>query len=107
MSNNIFEFGTDNQPILIELDDSVHVGGMVEVSAASGAVGKAKKNFEDSLDTIEEVANAVQKKVNSSSSKPAEIKVEFGLKFSAEAGAIIAKTAVEAHIKLTLTWKNG
>jgi hypothetical protein len=32
--------------------------------------------------------------------------VDFGLKLSAEAGALIAKTGVGANINVKLTWKN-
>jgi len=35
---------------------------------------------------------------------PEEVKVEFGLKLEAEAGAVIAKTGVEGHFTVSLTW---
>jgi hypothetical protein len=37
-------------------------------------------------------------------SKPDELGVEFGIKFTAEAGALIAKTALEGNIKISLKW---
>ena len=36
---------------------------------------------------------------------PNEIQFEFGIGFSATAGAVIAKAGAEANIKVTLTWK--
>ena len=37
--------------------------------------------------------------------KPDEVSIELGLKFSVEAGIIIAKTATEAYLKISLKWK--
>jgi len=34
-----------------------------------------------------------------------EVQVEFGVKLDVEAGALIAKTGVEATINVTLTWE--
>jgi hypothetical protein len=36
---------------------------------------------------------------------PDEIEVEFGLKMSAEAGAVVAATGLEANYRVTLTWR--
>jgi hypothetical protein len=36
---------------------------------------------------------------------PNEIKVEFELKLSTEAGAIVAASGIEANYKVTLKWK--
>jgi len=33
------------------------------------------------------------------------VEVEFGLKMSAEAGAVVAAAGAEANYKVTLTWK--
>ena len=34
-----------------------------------------------------------------------ELRVEFGVKLSAEAGALIARTAGEGHLQVVATWK--
>ena len=47
------------------------------------------------------------KKINEVSQKPDEIEVKLGLKFSVEAGAIIAKTSSEGNIEVTLKWTKG
>ena len=39
-------------------------------------------------------------------SGPESIELTFGLKFDVEAGAIIAKTSLEANIAVKLTWKH-
>lgn len=37
--------------------------------------------------------------------KPETVSLEFGIKFTAGADALIAKTSVEGNVKVTLTWK--
>ena len=34
-----------------------------------------------------------------------QVVLEFGIKFTARADALIAKTSVEGNVKVTLTWK--
>jgi len=38
---------------------------------------------------------------------PAEINLEFGVKFNAKAGFIFASADSEATFKVSLKWKNG
>jgi hypothetical protein len=39
--------------------------------------------------------------------RPDGIEVEFGVKLNAEAGAVIAKSAVEGHFTVKLSWDRG
>jgi len=107
MAGSVFEFDSEDgsASILVELDDSQRTRGMVPVGAG-GVTGKAAKKFEESLDTVKGVANAVVNKLNSTVSKPQEVTIEFGLKFQADANAYITKVSGEAHINLKMTWKN-
>ena len=36
--------------------------------------------------------------------KPATVEIEFGVKLTAEAGALIARSAVEGHLVVKLSW---
>src|SRR5512137_150208 len=36
--------------------------------------------------------------------RPSTMALEFGLKLTAEGGALLAKAGVEAHVTVTLTW---
>lgn len=53
------------------------------------------------------MATALLEEVRSLAESPDEVGVEFGIKLSGTAGAIIASTAIEAHFKVTLNWKRG
>jgi hypothetical protein len=37
--------------------------------------------------------------------RPSKVELEFGLKFDAEAGALVAKASTEAAFKVVLTWE--
>jgi hypothetical protein len=39
------------------------------------------------------------------SAKPEQVSLEFGIKFTAGADALIAKTSLEGNVKVTLAWK--
>ncbi len=45
--------------------------------------------------------------VDSPGSRVMEVAVEFGVKMSAETGAIIAKASGEANFKINLMWKKA
>jgi hypothetical protein len=38
---------------------------------------------------------------------PDEVQVEFGLQLSADVGAVIATTGVQANFRVTLAWRRG
>jgi hypothetical protein len=37
---------------------------------------------------------------------PSTVELEFGVKFSVEAGAVIARTGVEGHLKVKVVWES-
>ncbi len=94
----------DGGSILVEVEGP-EMGGMVPVSRGEGVPEKARQSFEAALDKVRPAAQAIIKKLRSLHDPPDEIEVEFGLKMSAEAGALIAAAGVEANYKVTLTWK--
>lgn len=110
--SNIVEFELesdqgDQKSILIDLDDSeLRGGGEIEISAGmpGNVKGKAKEKFESAVEVMKVVAERLIKNVTESDIKPEEISVEFGIKFSATAGAFLAKAGSEAHLKVTMKW---
>jgi len=87
---------------------------LVEVETASIApsrgmsekiVTATEHTFESALDSIRPIANAVFTKLKDLITTPEQIQVEFGLKITAQAGAILTYAGGEAHFKVALTWK--
>jgi Trypsin-co-occurring domain 1 len=70
------------------------------------AVDKAGQTFEAALEKIRPAASAIIAQLRHLADPPSEAEVEFGIKLSSEAGALIASASAEANFKVTLTWKN-
>ena len=94
----------DGTEIYIETTDA-HTG-MQRVGRGGKAEEKAAQSFTGALKHIRPAAQAMLdtfKDINT----PAEINLEFAVKFSAELGcAILASTKGEATFKVGLKWKN-
>jgi len=93
-------------------------GGKVLVQAAEPASGvrtrsggdhhlieKAKLTIEHSLQGVLPLVQSVRAKLAASLHSPAEMSFEFGIILTAEAGAVIAKSSLEAHFQVSVTWK--
>ncbi|MGW8060715.1 CU044_2847 family protein [Streptomyces ziwulingensis] len=65
---------------------------------------RAVRTFEDSLDGVRAAAASALRVFRDGSLRPDSVELEFGVKLSAEAGAVIAKGAAEGHLVVRLTW---
>ena len=83
--------------------------GRQQVALKPGeAVAKSAEALDSSMDTIRYMAKRVTSTMDSLGDvKPDEVTVEFGIKFDAEAGAIIAKAGIEASLRVELVWKGS
>jgi len=104
----IVQFDTRKGPIYFEVSDSEAERGetlAAKDSEESGVTAKAKKTFEDALQSvkpgIEEALNLLSGLIK----QPKETEIEFGIKVDAAAGAIFAKAGAEATFNIKLTWK--
>jgi hypothetical protein len=79
----------------------------------SGRVAKAAGNVADAFDraqqTILEVARSTAEMIEraGAAARPDRVEIEFGLKFSASGGVIMAGVAGEASLKVTLSYDVG
>jgi hypothetical protein len=91
--------------ILVEVEEVEPEGGLERVSRPGEVAEKARQTFEAALETVKPAAQAIIAKVRSLSDLPDEVQIEFGLKMTAQAGAVVASAGMEANYKVTLTWK--
>ena len=101
-----FEIDGTDQTVVIEvatLDGEYE--GEVEASRASDVIRKATKSLQEVLNPIEPLAQAVVAKVQSMGSKPDEVTIQFGVKISATAGALITSSTLDANFQIKLKWK--
>lgn len=104
----LVEFATDEGgTILVEIDDDLRPGSgsTLRGGPAATMIEKARVSYEEALDKIQGAAETIITKMRALPDSPDEISVDFGIKMSADIGAILASTSAEAHFTLHLTWR--
>ncbi len=81
--------------------------GAASLADAPTVLERAESSFEAALRHVRPVAAAVLDAMRGGVDAPDEVQVEFGLQLSAEAGAVIATTGVQANFRVTLAWRRG
>ncbi|WP_329341036.1 hypothetical protein OG252_34375 [Streptomyces sp. NBC_01352] len=76
------------------------------VSRGDGTV-QAARTFEGALEGVRAAASSALRVFRDGSLRPDGIEIEFGVKLSAETGAIIAKGTAEGHLVVKLSWSPG
>ncbi|WP_310742296.1 CU044_2847 family protein [Microbispora sp. H13382] len=94
----------DGGAVIVETDDRPAGGWTPASSRGDRVLYEAKQSFEDALAQVRGAAQAALRTFSDGVVGPDEVEVEFGVKMSAEAGAIIAKTALEGHLTVKLKW---
>lgn len=84
-------------------DDEVRGGSGLATRGDGGAV-QATRTFESSLESARAAAESALRVFRDGRLKPDAVEIEFGVKLTAEAGAVIAKSAVEGHLVVKLSW---
>jgi hypothetical protein len=88
--------------ILVEFSDRP---GLRPVAlTASDAVRRSSEALNETMTVIREMADRVHRTVESMAKRPSHVQVAFGVKFDAEAGAVIAKLGIEGSVTVTLAW---
>jgi hypothetical protein len=93
----------DGTTMLVEIEEPDQ-GGLVKASRTSDAIAKAQQTLEKSLEKVQPAAQFVIQQLRKLHDAPDEIQVVFGLKLSAEAGAVLASGGIEANYIVTLKW---
>lgn len=91
----------DGGEVVIEMDEAT--GGVVKAGRPGEVVGRAVESLESALDGVTLAARSVLNKLGEVS--PDGITVEFGIKLTAEANAVITKTTGECNFKVSLHWE--
>jgi hypothetical protein len=82
-------------------DDVVRAGYAHEVAA------DVAESFEAAMERVRHAASVVFERMRSIDHRPDEMSVEFAIKLGAQAGVVIAKTAVEANLTVRLHWNHS
>ena len=96
-----FELAT-GEAIIVEIDDR---DPGFERAARDGEIAKAATRLESALDVVRPTADAIAHRLRALSVPADEIRVDFGVRLNARAGAVIASTEGQGHFQVTLTWR--
>ena len=88
--------------VLFEVDEGA--SGVGRVSRATNGVVEATSRLEEALDSVRDAARASLRTLQTLS--PQKLELEFGVKLTAEAGALIAKTVGEGHFVVKVVWES-
>jgi hypothetical protein len=94
--------------ILVDLGPMPGVRGVASFSPES-MVEKSSEAIDRAMGTI----RAMAAKINTTmqgikiTERPNKVSVEFGIKMTADADALVAKVGTEAAIKVTLSWEHS
>jgi hypothetical protein len=101
----LVEFKLENDGrFLLEVEESEDISISTErVALPSGReIAKAQKTFEEAIDNIKPVVASITNKFKDLG--PKEMEVKFGIKLSADAGAIITSVGGEVNFEITVKW---
>lgn len=108
---DLIRFPLDEQSaVLVELDSIVDAETDPDrpeigpVSRSGDVIRSATTSFDDALTHVRKAAAIALAKFSDMDVGPNAVEVEFGVKLNAEAGAVIARTGMEGHLKVKLTW---
>lgn len=101
----LVEFKT-NDGVVITVEGIEDASGHQMVRRDDGTV-QATRTFEGALDGVRAAAESALRVFRDGSLRPDSVELEFGVKLTAEAGALIAKSGAEGHLLLRLSWSPG
>lgn len=101
----LVEFKTeDGAVITVETSEDESGSGSRLVARGDDGTVQATRTFENSLEGVRAAAASALRVFRDGSLRPDTVELEFGVKLTAEAGAVIAKSAVEGHLVVKLSW---
>jgi hypothetical protein len=100
--SELVRWETNEGPVVIEIDSKD--AGFRSVARKPGEVIDVNGSFEGALEKVRGAAASALTAFRDSSLAPDAVELEFGIKFTVTAGAVIAKTAVEGNLLVRLKW---
>jgi hypothetical protein len=79
--------------------------GLDKDDRGAKVVERTSQTFEEATASVTPAAESLITRLKGLVDAPDEVSLEFGVQFTAEAGAIIAAVAAEANFKITMSWK--
>lgn len=101
---DLISFGVSGgRSVLVEMP--VADDGLVPAGGRRNRIFDTGTSFSEHIDTIRDAMQEALRKFRESN--PDEVKISFGIKFTAEAGAVIASTSLEGNLGVEMTWRQA
>ncbi|MCM0674940.1 hypothetical protein NCC78_09590 [Micromonospora phytophila] len=84
-----------------------HVGTDLERVGLLDRIRPARQPLEVALAQIKPALGAALTVVREMPVRPGQVEVEIGVTLTAEAGAVVARTSAQGHLKVKLIWTTG
>lgn len=97
----------DGTTFLVEVEEPEETASLERIDRQDRRIYKAKEKFEKTLDNIKPVASTIVSKFRDLNTPASEVEVKFGLKLTADAGAIFSSVGGEASYEITLKWQQS
>ena len=102
--NKLIEFNVPGGSVVVESQEAaplspVRGAGLARITETAG------KSLEDTLAVIRPVADAALAACKDLVTTPAAVEIEFSLKFTAQAGVVIAQASTEGSLRVKVAWK--
>ncbi len=96
---------SDGTTFLVEVEEPEDDSAIERVALPSGKyVLQAKQSFEEALEKVKPVASTIISKLRDLNAPADEVEVKFGLKLTADVGAIFTSVGGEVSYEITLKW---
>ncbi len=106
MKKKLAEFSlADGTNFLVEVDEPESSAVERVALSPDKEVIKATQSFEEALAKVKPVASTVITELHDLTTPADEVEVKFGLKLTADAGAIFASVGGEVNYEITLKWQ--
>ena len=94
----------EHAPILVEFAPAPGVTRTALQTSPADLAEQSRKALDSAMSTIHAVAQRVTATIDAISDRPSTVEVDFGLKLTAGAGALIASASTEASFIVKMTW---
>ena len=92
--------GPEGSELVVEVADDTP--GLELISRREDGLVEARRRIRESLESTLPTLRSVVDTARALA--PQEMEIDFGMKFTAEAGVVVARTATEGHFSVRLRW---
>ncbi|MGV9268286.1 CU044_2847 family protein [Kitasatospora sp. NPDC003701] len=97
---------TDGSGIWVEVSDG-EGSGLDRVGRASSLARATSETLQDAMSHLRPALDVIADGLRDMAHAPDTVRVDFGIKLSAEAGVVVARAASEANFTVSVEWRPG